>query len=192
MNTVPVRPKQCTRSYSETRCAPLGLDDSYGACVGRLPGVTLAGVNLMSFFGLHRRWRGAIVGHLALFEMTSTEPNRRYGNVLEKTGFRSGRNALLRRARRGRRGPRGDSRSRPCRIAREGGTAHRIGHRVRRSVPAASRRAVVQPCHRSLGTWPLFTPLRAQARRTPLRSEQRTASPTCCRTGPPERRTSTS
>jgi hypothetical protein len=65
----------------------LGLDDSYGGCVGRLPGVTLAGVNLMSFFGLHRRWRGAIVGHLALFEMTSTEPNRRYGNALRKLGF---------------------------------------------------------------------------------------------------------
>lgn len=41
----------------------------------------------MSFFGLHRRWRGAIVGHLALFEMTSTEPNRRYGNALRKLGF---------------------------------------------------------------------------------------------------------
>ncbi|MDQ4059269.1 MAG: iron-containing redox enzyme family protein [Actinomycetota bacterium] len=65
----------------------LGLDDSYGAYVRRLPGVTLAGVNLMSFFGLHRRWRGAIVGHLALFEMTSTEPNRRYGNALRKLGF---------------------------------------------------------------------------------------------------------
>jgi len=65
----------------------LGLDDSYGAYVGRLPGVTLAGINLMSLFGLHRRWRGAIVGHLALFEMTSTEPNRRYGNALRKLGF---------------------------------------------------------------------------------------------------------
>ena len=29
--------------------------------------------------GLHRRLRGAIVGHLALFEMTSSIPNRRYG-----------------------------------------------------------------------------------------------------------------
>lgn len=65
----------------------LDLDDSYGAYAGRLPGVTLAGVNLMSMFGLHRRWRGAIVGHLALFEMTSTEPNRRYGNALRKLGF---------------------------------------------------------------------------------------------------------
>jgi hypothetical protein len=65
----------------------LGLDDSYGAYVHRLPGVTLASVNLMSMFGLHRRHRGALVGHLALFEMTSTEPNRRYGNALRKLGY---------------------------------------------------------------------------------------------------------
>jgi hypothetical protein len=65
----------------------LGLDDSYGAYVPRLPGITLAGVNLMSMFGLHRRRRGALVGHLALFEMTSTEPNRRYGDGLRRLGF---------------------------------------------------------------------------------------------------------
>ncbi|HEV2754940.1 MAG TPA: iron-containing redox enzyme family protein [Actinomycetota bacterium] len=65
----------------------LGLDDSYGAYLDRLPGVTLGGVNLMSMFGLHRRWRGALVGHLALFEMTSTEPNRRYGDALRKLGY---------------------------------------------------------------------------------------------------------
>ena len=41
----------------------------------------------MSLFGLHRRWRGAIVGHLALFEMTSSLPNRRYGNGLRRLGF---------------------------------------------------------------------------------------------------------
>jgi hypothetical protein len=65
----------------------LGLDSTYGAYVGRLPGVTLATVNLMSMLGLHRRLRGAIVGHLALFEMTSSIPNRRYGNGLRRLGF---------------------------------------------------------------------------------------------------------
>jgi hypothetical protein len=65
----------------------LGLDSTYGAYVDRVPGVTLFGVNLMSLFGLHRRWRGAIVGHLALFEMTSSIPNRRYGNGLRRLGF---------------------------------------------------------------------------------------------------------
>lgn len=65
----------------------LKLDARYGAYIHRLPGVTLAGVNLMSMFGLHRRWRGAIVGHLALFEMSSTEPNRRYGKAMRALGF---------------------------------------------------------------------------------------------------------
>jgi len=37
--------------------------------------------------GLHRRLRGAIVGHLALFEMTSSIPNRRYGDGLRRLGF---------------------------------------------------------------------------------------------------------
>ncbi len=41
----------------------------------------------MSMFGLHRRLRGAIVGHLALLEMDSTQPNRRYGNALRRLGF---------------------------------------------------------------------------------------------------------
>jgi hypothetical protein len=64
----------------------LGLDRTYGAYLDLIPGVTLATVNLMSLFGLHRRWRGAIVGHLALFEMTSSLPNRRYGNGLRRLG----------------------------------------------------------------------------------------------------------
>jgi hypothetical protein len=65
----------------------LGLDPEYGAYLEIIPGVTLATVNLMSLFGLHRRWRGAIVGHLALFEMTSSIPNRRYAEGLRRLGF---------------------------------------------------------------------------------------------------------
>jgi Iron-containing redox enzyme len=65
----------------------LGLDPTYGAYLDIIPGVTLATVNLMSLFGLHRRWRGAIVGHLALFEMTSSIPNRRYSDGLRRLGF---------------------------------------------------------------------------------------------------------
>jgi hypothetical protein len=64
----------------------LGLDAAYGAHLDRLPGVTLATVNLMSLLGLHRARRGAIVGHLALFEMTSSIPNRRYANALRRLG----------------------------------------------------------------------------------------------------------
>jgi len=65
----------------------LGLERTYGAYLDAIPGVTLATVNLMSLFGLHRRWRGAIVGHLALFEMTSSIPNGRYARGLRRLGF---------------------------------------------------------------------------------------------------------
>jgi hypothetical protein len=64
----------------------LGLDNRYGAYVDHIPAVTLATVNLMSMFGLHRRLRGAIVGHLALFEMTSSIPNGRYARGLRRLG----------------------------------------------------------------------------------------------------------
>lgn len=64
----------------------LGLDARYGAYVELVPGATLATVNLMSLFGLHRRWRGAIVGHLALFELESSLPNRRYASGLRRLG----------------------------------------------------------------------------------------------------------
>jgi hypothetical protein len=72
--------------FAQTMAA-LDLDPTYGAYLDRLPGVTLATVNLMSGFGLHRRRRGAIVGHLAAFEMTSSIPNRRYGNALRRLGY---------------------------------------------------------------------------------------------------------
>jgi hypothetical protein len=65
----------------------LGLNPRYGAYLDATPGYTLAGVNLMSLFGLHRRLRGAIVGHLAVLEMDSTQPNRRYANGLRRLGF---------------------------------------------------------------------------------------------------------
>jgi hypothetical protein len=65
----------------------LGLDDRYGAYLDLLPGPTLATVNLVSLFGLHRRWLGALVGHLAIFEMTSVEPMGRYSVALRRHGF---------------------------------------------------------------------------------------------------------
>jgi hypothetical protein len=62
----------------------LDLDTRYGSYVDVIPGVTLATVNLVSMFGLHRRWRGALVGHLAVFEMTSVEPMGRYSRALAR------------------------------------------------------------------------------------------------------------
>ena len=64
----------------------LDLDTTYGAYVDVAPALTLASNNLMSLFGLHRRRRGALLGHLAAYEMTSTAPNRAYGNGLRRLG----------------------------------------------------------------------------------------------------------
>ncbi|KUL40058.1 iron-containing redox enzyme family protein [Actinoplanes awajinensis] len=66
--------------------AHFGLDLTYGAHVGAVPATTLAVNNLMSFFGLHRARRGAILGHLAAYEMTSSLPNRAYGTGLRRLG----------------------------------------------------------------------------------------------------------
>ena len=63
------------------------MDDRYGHYLNEVPAITLAWANTMTFFGLHRRLRGAIAGHLAALEMTSSLPNRRYGNGLRRLGF---------------------------------------------------------------------------------------------------------
>ncbi|MGV3760609.1 MAG: iron-containing redox enzyme family protein [Actinomycetota bacterium] len=68
----------------------LDLDAAYGAHLDRIPGVTLSTGNLISYFGLHRRWRGALVGHLALFEMCSVGPMGRYLEALERLGHGGG------------------------------------------------------------------------------------------------------
>ena len=64
----------------------LDLDPTYGAYLDLLPAATLATGNLVTMFGLHRRWRGACVGHLALFEMTSVGPMDRYSTALRRLG----------------------------------------------------------------------------------------------------------
>lgn len=65
----------------------LGLSDDYGHYIDNVPAVTLAAFNMMSMFGLNRRLRGAIVGHLAAFEMTSSIPNKFYGNGFRRLGY---------------------------------------------------------------------------------------------------------
>ena len=65
----------------------VGLDDAYGAYLDVVPAPTLASTNMMSLFGLHRRLRGAITGHLAAFEMTSSVPCRKYANGFRRLGY---------------------------------------------------------------------------------------------------------
>lgn len=64
----------------------LALDDSYGAYLNSVPAVSLAISNVMSLFGLRRELRGALVGHLAAYEMTSSQPCRRYARGLRRLG----------------------------------------------------------------------------------------------------------
>lgn len=65
----------------------LGLDSSFGAYIDMVPAISLASVNAMSLFGLHRRFRGAICGHLAIYEMSSSIPNARYARGFRRLGF---------------------------------------------------------------------------------------------------------
>jgi len=81
------RPERMHAELFRRSLVAVGLDGAYGAYIDAIPGVTLATVNLMSLLGLHRRLRGALVGHLALFEMTSSIPNRRYAAGLRRLGF---------------------------------------------------------------------------------------------------------
>ena len=62
----------------------VGLRPEYGAYVDDALTETLEMNNASSLFGLHRRMRGAAMGHLAAFEMTSSLPSRRMVQGLER------------------------------------------------------------------------------------------------------------
>ncbi len=64
----------------------LGLDPSYGRYLDHAPAPLLATVNLMSLFGLHRALRGALVGHFACVEVTSSPGSRRLAEAMRRCG----------------------------------------------------------------------------------------------------------
>ena len=64
--------------------AAADLDTSYLGYLPDVPAPTLAVVNLMSMFGLHRRLRGSSVGHFAATEVTSPPGSRRMVQALER------------------------------------------------------------------------------------------------------------
>lgn len=64
-----------------------GLNSAYGSHVSRLPAATLATGNLLNMFAAHRCHLGALIGHLALFEMTSVEPMGRYARAAARLGL---------------------------------------------------------------------------------------------------------
>ncbi|MEU0005159.1 iron-containing redox enzyme family protein [Streptomyces sp. NPDC006314] len=64
----------------------LGLDTAYGRYLDAARAEMLAVVNLMSLFGLHRELRGALVGHFAEVEITSSPGSRRLAEAMRRTG----------------------------------------------------------------------------------------------------------
>lgn len=70
----------------EELLAAADLDTSYLGYLADVPAATLAVVNLMSMFGLHRRLRGSSVGHFAATEVTSPPGSRRMVQALERLG----------------------------------------------------------------------------------------------------------
>jgi len=66
--------------------ADLGLNTAYGHYLDATGAEALATVNLMSLFGLHRVLRGALVGHFATVEITSSPGSRRLAQAMRRTG----------------------------------------------------------------------------------------------------------
>jgi hypothetical protein len=67
--------------------AGTGLDHHHGAYRDRLPGSTLATVNLLDLFASRSDLTAQLVGHLALFETTSVVPMGRYARAISRLGF---------------------------------------------------------------------------------------------------------
>lgn len=65
----------------------VGLRPEYGAYVDDALTETLELNNALTMFGLHRRLRGAAMGHLAAFEMTSSLPARKIAQGLGRLGL---------------------------------------------------------------------------------------------------------
>lgn len=61
-----------------------GLDSHYGHYIDAVPAITMATVNLMTMFGLHRALRGALVGQFALLEITSPPGSNRLLRAVER------------------------------------------------------------------------------------------------------------
>lgn len=83
------RPERMHSAMFARTMRGLGLEDRYGSYADVVPAISLASVNMMSLFGLNRRLRGAIAGHLAIYEMTSSQPNRLYGSGFRRHGYGS-------------------------------------------------------------------------------------------------------
>ncbi|OEJ93279.1 iron-containing redox enzyme family protein [Streptomyces thermolilacinus] len=80
------RPERVHARLFADLMADLGLDTRYGRYLDHAPAEMLANVNLMSLLGLHRAHRGALVGHFATVEVTSSPGSRRLAEAMRRTG----------------------------------------------------------------------------------------------------------
>lgn len=87
------RPERMHSTLFATTMRELGLSSQYAHHIDMVPAVTLASLNALSYFGLHRRLVGALVGHLCAVETTSSAPSKNYSAGLRRLGF--GRAATL-------------------------------------------------------------------------------------------------
>jgi hypothetical protein len=79
-----------SKMHAELFCDALeamGLERRPGAHLNTVPGASLSAVNLVSLFGLHRRWRGALVGHLALVEMCAVNEMSQQEVAMHRLGM---------------------------------------------------------------------------------------------------------
>lgn len=83
------RPERMHSALFATTMRELGLSDRYAHYVDAAPAVTLASLNALSLFGLHRRHLGALVGHLCAVETTSALPSKKLSAGLRRLGFGS-------------------------------------------------------------------------------------------------------
>ena len=72
-SSAPAARRHCTPVSSRMPWPPAASTPPTGR-TSMPPAPTLAVNTTMSVFGLHRRWRGAAMGHLAAFESTSSRP----------------------------------------------------------------------------------------------------------------------
>jgi Iron-containing redox enzyme len=66
--------------------AEAGLCSDYLHYLDDVPAPVIAIVNLMSMFGLHRKLRGALVGHFAAAEISTAPSSQRIAQALERLG----------------------------------------------------------------------------------------------------------
>jgi hypothetical protein len=81
------RPERLHQDMFAATMEAAGLDPTYGRYVDDASALVLASNNAQSLFGLHRRLRGAAVGHFAAFEATSSLPSRRHAGGMRRLGL---------------------------------------------------------------------------------------------------------